>query len=251
MITVNSNARDDSASEGNFSTSKDRVKQVFSGIAGDYDRANSFISFGQIGRWRSRLISEIYFQSGQRVLDLGCGTGVLTTGIAERLDSGEVIGVDLSPEMISQRKDENDGGEDLSVEFEVGDATSLDFDTGYFDVVTSAFMLRNVDNLTAAISEMRRVVKPGGHVFTLELAKPKAAVFRPVYFTYFNHVLPWVGKLIHGSRDPYYHLTTSLKRFPDQDKLGRLFERVGLQDVSYKELTFGIAAIHSGEKPKG
>ncbi|MFP3953403.1 MAG: ubiquinone/menaquinone biosynthesis methyltransferase [Candidatus Acetothermia bacterium] len=248
MIIVNSNSTDNTTSEENFSTSKDRVKQVFSGIAGDYDRVNEFISFGQIGRWRRALLSEIDLKDGQRVLDLGCGTGMLTREIVNSLRIGEVVGVDLSPEMINQGVKEGNCTEDLKVEFKVGDATSLDFATGYFDVVTSAFMLRNVESLTSAVSEMRRVVKPGGRVVTLELAKPKLATFRTIYLSYFNHILPWMGKLLHGRRDPYCHLTTSLKRFPDQDELKQLFERAGLQEVSYKELTFGIAAIHSGVK---
>ncbi|MBS3824971.1 class I SAM-dependent methyltransferase, partial [Candidatus Bipolaricaulota bacterium] len=117
-----------------------------------------------------------------------------------------------------------------------------------FDVVTSAFTLRNVSDLTKVISEMKRVAKPGGTVYSLELAKPRSLGFREIYRVYFDKILPLLGGIIQGNTAPYRYLAESLKKFPDQDKLKRLFQKAGLLEVEYHELFGGVAGIHQGEK---
>ena len=230
-------------------TGREKVKGIFAEIVSEYDRVNTVISFGQIGRWRSELVSEMEIPEGGRVLDLGCGTGKLTGLVAAEFSPGKIVGVDLTPDMIERAKRllaERDGRN--NIKFIEGAGENLPQTDGYFDVVTSAFALRNMEDLPRVMSEMARVVKPGGKVYSLELSKPKIPVFRELYYFYFDRVLPFIGKAIQGKMDPYRYLSRSLKRFPDQDKLKQLYQNAGFTKVSYRELFGGIAAIHSGEK---
>jgi demethylmenaquinone methyltransferase/2-methoxy-6-polyprenyl-1,4-benzoquinol methylase len=228
--------------------SHEKVRKIFTSIAGDYDRVNKVISLGQIDRWRHRLVATMELGKGKSVLDLGCGTGKLTRLIADRIGEGSILGVDLTPEMIDIAKRRlPEKYEDL-VEFSLGAGEDLEVRSNCFDVATSAFTLRNVDNLSKVISEMRRVVKPGGRVYSLELAKPTIPGFREVYRFYFDRILPVIGGMVQGSSEPYRYLAESLKRFPDQNKLKRLYQKAGLVDVKYDELFGGIAAIHRATK---
>ncbi|MCF7876064.1 ubiquinone/menaquinone biosynthesis methyltransferase [Candidatus Bipolaricaulota bacterium] len=226
----------------------DRVREIFSSIAREYDKVNTVISFGQIGRWRRKLVSEMNIPERGSVLDLGCGTGELTRLIAGEIDEGKVCGVDLTPEMIEIADARLPKKYRNRVDFAVGKGEELELDSNSFDVATSAFTLRNVEYLPGVISELKRVVKPGGKIYSLELSKPQIPVFREIYFFYFNRILPTLGKLFQGNRGPYKYLTESLKKFPNQDKLKKIFQEAGLTGVSYKELFGGIAAIHRGKK---
>jgi len=236
-------------SEGTGSdSSHDRVRSIFTEIASDYDRVNRVISLGLIDRWRYRLVSEMEFMEGSSILELGCGTGKLTRLIAERLGEGRVLGVDLTPGMVEiARRTLPAEYEDL-VDFSIGAGENLDLESNSFDLVTSAFTLRNVKDLEKVISEMKRVVKPGGQVYSLELAKPTIPGFSEIYRFYFDRVLPWIGGVVHGDPKPYRYLADSLKRFPNQEKLKKLFVQAGLAEVEIQELFGGIAAIHRGTK---
>jgi demethylmenaquinone methyltransferase/2-methoxy-6-polyprenyl-1,4-benzoquinol methylase len=228
--------------------SHDKVRKIFTSIADDYDRVNKVISLGQIDRWRHRLVATMEIGKGESILDLGCGTGKLTRLIAYRICEGSILGIDLTPEMIDIAKRRlPEKYEDL-VEFSLGAGENLEVRSNCFDVVTSAFTLRNVDNLSKVISEMRRVVKPGGKIYSLELAKPTIPGFREVYRFYFDRILPIIGGIVQGSAEPYRYLAESLKRFPDQNKLKRLYRQAGLVNVRYDELSGGIAAIHRATK---
>jgi demethylmenaquinone methyltransferase/2-methoxy-6-polyprenyl-1,4-benzoquinol methylase len=225
-----------------------RVREIFTGIAGEYDRVNTVISLGQIGRWRRKLVETMDLSEKDKVLDLGCGTGQLTRLIAESVPKGEIVGVDLTPEMIEEARRALSERFSSAVNFQTGKGESLDLDTGYFDTATSAFTLRNVEDVRQVLSEMQRVVKPGGKVFTLELAKPSIPLFSNLYFFYFNNILPLLGGLVYGETGPYRYLTESLRKFPNQERLKDIYIDIGLEEVTYEELFGGIAAIHSGRK---
>lgn len=231
-----------------YESKSEKVKDIFTNIAGDYDRVNRVISFGQIGRWRKRLLEKLEKSEAERVLDLGCGSGQLTRLIADNVKTEEIVGVDLTPEMIEKARAKLPETYGQKVRFLISKGESLDLPTDYFDLATSAFTLRNVEDISQVLSEMRRVVKPGGKVINLELAKPQFPVFRQLYYFYFNDILPILGGFIHGSTAPYRYLTESLKNFPDQENLKKIFQGAGLKDVYYDELFGGIAAIHSGTK---
>jgi len=236
-------------SEGTGSAgSHDRVRRIFTEIASDYDRVNRVISLGQIDRWRSRLVSEMELIEGSSILDLGCGTGKLTRLIAKRLGEGSILGVDLTPGMVEIARRTLPTEYEGMVDFSIGAGENLDLQSNSFDLITSAFTLRNVNSLEEVISEMKRVVKPGGRVYSLELAKPTIPGFREIYRFYFDRILPRLGGIVHGDSKPYRYLADSLKRFPNQEKLKKLFEQAGLAEVEIQELFGGIAAIHRGTK---
>lgn len=231
-----------------YESKAQRVRDIFTGIAGEYDRVNTVISLGQIGRWRRKLVETMDLSEKDKVLDLGCGTGQLTRLIAESVSNGEIVGVDLTPEMIEEARRALSERFSSAVNFQTGKGESLDLDTGYFDIATSAFTLRNVEDVRQVLSEMQRVVKPGGKVFTLELAKPSIPLFSNLYFFYFNNILPLLGGLVYGETGPYRYLTESLKQFPNQEKLKDIYIDIGLEEATYEELFGGVAAIHSGRK---
>lgn len=229
-------------------SSHEEVKKIFTEIADDYDRVNRIISLGQIDRWRHRLVSVMEIPERGNILDLGCGTGKLTRLIADKMSNGRIVGIDLTPEMIEIARNMLPSEYKNIVDFSLGAGEDLDLPTDSFDVVTSAFTLRNVDNLTKVISEMRRVVKPGGKVYSLELAKPTFPGFREIYRFYFDKILPLIGGLVQGDSKPYKYLAESLRRFPNQTKLKELYENSGLTEVGFQEIFGGIAAIHQGTK---
>jgi len=231
-----------------YESKAQRVREIFTGIAGKYDRVNTVISLGQIGRWRRKLLEVMDPSEEAKVLDLGCGTGQLTRLLADSAPEGEIVGVDLTPEMIEEAKKELPARYGSTVDFKTGKGESLDLETSYFDSAASAFTLRNVEDIRQVLSEMERVVKPGGKVYTLELAKPSTPLFSDLYFFYFNNLLPLLGGLVYGEMGPYRYLTESLKQFPNQEKLKDIYIDLGLKEVTYEELFGGVAAIHSGRK---
>lgn len=224
------------------------VKETFGRIAEHYDYINKVISWGRIGKWRMKLVEFAEPPEDGRALDLGSGTGEVALSLANRMPKGEVIGVDFCPPMIEIAKQKLKASHKKNIKFILGNGMGLDFPSNYFHLATCAFALRNMEDVHQVLSEMKRVVKPGGQVLSLDLAKPKSRIFRTLYFAYFNHLLPLIGSLIHGSREPYQYLTDSLRHFPNQDSLKDIYIQVGLKKVQYLELSNGIVAIHKGEK---
>jgi demethylmenaquinone methyltransferase/2-methoxy-6-polyprenyl-1,4-benzoquinol methylase len=183
-----------------------------------------------------------------QVLDLCSGTGEVTVALARRVTHGKVTGVDFCPDMFARAKEKLTEEQKGRINFVLGDAMNLNFPSDFFDNVTMAFALRNVEDIVQVLQEMKRVVKPGKKIFTLDLAKPPQPIFRTFYHKYFNYIVPLLGKIIHGRREPYEYLIKSLKSFPDQETLKDIFVQVGFKRVNYFTLSWGIAAIHTAEK---
>ncbi len=228
-----------------------RVREMFAAIAARYDLLNHLLSGNIDQRWR-RLVAATVYQTlpgGEgRILDVACGTGDLSLTIAGE-GNAQVVGLDFCRPMleIAAAKSSRRGA---NIPFIEGDALALPFRDCSFDGVTIAFGLRNLASVESGLVELLRVVKPGARLAVLEFSRPKYAVFRGLFRVYFTKVLPFVGGLISGSKGAYQYLPDSVSRFPDQDELSTLMRDAGFEEVTYKNLTGGIAALHLGRRPQ-
>ena len=226
------------------------VHRVFSDIAFRYDLLNSLLSLNQDKYWRKKAVQLAGVRSGSQVLDVCCGTGMLTIELAKATTpSGTVTGLDFCQNMLDQAVlNINKTAYQNQISLLQGNAMELPFADNSFDCATIAFALRNVPDIKGAVSEMRRVVKPGGMVLSLELSKPSVPIFKQLYYLYFEQLLPLLGRLGVGLDGPYRWLPESLRLFPHQKAVQEIFSTVGLKDASYTELTGGIVSIHTGIK---
>ena len=221
---------------------------MFAGIAGRYDLLNHLLSGNVDKRWRREVARSLSpsLIGGARVLDVACGTGDLSFVLADA-GAGRVVGLDFCRPMleVARRKAEADS---RAVPFVEGDALSLPFADGTFDAVTIAFGLRNLASVEGGLGELLRVTRPGGAVFVLEFSRPNVPGFRALFRFYFTRVLPRIGGWVSGSRGAYEYLPDSVTRFPDQRRLAELMRAEGFEGVVYKNLTGGIAALHTGAR---
>jgi len=227
-----------------------RVREMFAAIAARYDLLNHLLSGNIDKRWR-RLVAETLYRglpSSGRILDVACGTGDLSLTLHGN-GNAKIVGLDFCRPMldIAAAKSLERGAK---VPFIEGDALALPFRDSSFDGVTIAFGLRNLASVESGLCELQRVLKPGGSVAVLEFSKPRNAILRGVFSLYFRKLLPIVGGLISGSRGAYRYLPDSVSRFPDQRELSELMTKTGFEEVTYRNLTGGIAALHLGRRPQ-
>lgn len=229
-----------------FSEGKEKyVHELFSSIARRYDMMNTVLSFGLDKYWR-RVAARLALPSGTgRALDVCCGTGMLTLEMASSTD-GQVVGVDFCEEMLAVARQRARKRGARNVEFIWGDALNLPFEDSSFDCATIAFALRNVTDIKACLGEMARVVRPGGRVVSLDLARPSGRFFSHLYFLYFERIIPLLGRLGVRKKGPYEYLVYSLRVFPHQLEILEIFREAGLRSPRVYELTGGIVAVHMG-----
>ena len=225
------------------------VREMFAGIAGRYDLLNHVLSLNIDKRWRRIVSAElrsILDDPNARVLDVACGTGDLSLEL-NRGSKAKVIGTDFCRPMLAFAKTKSEN-EAHTIPYIEGDAMGLPFSNGEFDAVTIAFGLRNLANVSEGLKELRRILKPGGRLAVLEVSAPIVPCFGQLFNFYFSHVLPRIGGAVSGSRGAYEYLPDSVSKFPNQKKLAALMESTGFETVKYKNLTGGIAALHTGTK---
>ena len=225
------------------------VRAMFSGIAGRYDLLNHVLSLNIDKRWR-RLVRQrlqtILDDRNAVILDVACGTGDLSIELQSHAKA-KVIGTDFCRPMLTVAAEKN-GANSLSIPYIESDAMNLGFANDSFDAVTIAFGLRNLSNFRDGLAELRRVLKPGGRLVVLEFSAPIVPGFRQLFSFYFTRVLPRIGGAVSGSRGAYEYLPDSVSKFPDQTRLVEMMSEIGFSSIDYKNLTGGIAAIHSGVK---
>jgi len=181
------------------------------------------------------------------LLDVACGTGDLSLVIAEACGA-RVVGVDFCRPMLDIAARKSADAPQRTIPFVEGDALRLPFADEKFDAATIAFGLRNLSDVAGGLGELRRILKPGGRLVVLEFSRPVVPGFRALFQFYFSRVLPRVGGLVSGSRGAYEYLPDSVSKFPDQARLASLLKEVGFENVDYRNLTGGIAALHSGTR---
>ncbi|MBE3571851.1 MAG: demethylmenaquinone methyltransferase [Moorella humiferrea] len=226
------------------------VRGIFNAIAPRYDLLNTILSFNCDRRWRRFTVAQTGLKPGYKALDVCCGTGMLSLELARAVaPDGQVVGLDFSPRMleIASSRLANDPNGHL-VRLVEGNAIDLPFPDNSFDCATIAFGLRNLPDIKKGLAEMRRVVRPGGRVVSLELAKPTLPFFKQLYYLYFDYLVPLIGRLGVGLDGPYSYLPRSLKGYPHQAEILQYFRELGLDNARYFELTGGIVAVHVGIK---
>lgn len=216
---------------------------MFDEVAPTYDKTNDLLSFGQSRLWRGIVAKAVDPKSGQSVLDMAAGTGSSTAAFAR--PGVRLVAGDFSEGMLAQGRKRHP-----EIEFVFADATKLPFKAQEFDATTISFGLRNVVDVEAALSEMFRVTKPGGRIVICEFSKVTNPVLRPFYNFYLRKVLPAFSSLASKTPEAYAYLSESIDAWPDQRTLAAKIEKAGYQKVTFRNLSFGIVAIHVGFKPK-
>jgi demethylmenaquinone methyltransferase/2-methoxy-6-polyprenyl-1,4-benzoquinol methylase len=210
---------------------------MFDGVAAKYDLTNDVLSMGQDRLWRRAVARALDVRAGERVLDLGAGTGTSSLPFADA--GARVVPCDFSIGMLKEGKKRRP---DLPLT--AGDATRLPFADGVFDAVTISFALRNVHDPDAALREMRRVTRPGGRLVVCEFSHPVFGPFRTVYTEYLMRALPQVATAVSSNPDAYVYLAESIRAWPDQRGLAARLKDAGWSAVAWRNLTGGIVALH-------
>jgi demethylmenaquinone methyltransferase/2-methoxy-6-polyprenyl-1,4-benzoquinol methylase len=220
-----------------------QVREMFDRIAGIYDRLNTVMTAGLHHQWRRRAADLACLGRGDRALDVATGTGDLALELARRVTpSGEVVGVDFAERMLELARAKAGG---LPLSFEVGNALALPFADNEFSAATVGFGARNFADLERGLSEMARVVRPGGRVVVLEITTPTRRPLSTFFELWFDRAVPALGR-IAGDPQAYQYLPNSVRRFPGPEQLAGAMSRCGLADIRYLITGGGIIAVHVG-----
>jgi demethylmenaquinone methyltransferase/2-methoxy-6-polyprenyl-1,4-benzoquinol methylase len=224
------------------------VREVFDHVASRYDLMNDLMSGGIHRRWKAELIDRLKPRPGEILLDLAGGTGDIARRFLDRGgQTGQVIVCDINAAMVSAGRDRAlDDGLFNGITWLVSDAEDLPLVDASVDCCTVSFGLRNVTRKERALEEVRRVLKPAGRFFCLEFSQVEAPLLRRLYDLYSFTVLPRLGAVVARDREAYQYLVESIRRFPPQAELAAMMGRAGFEQVSWRNLSGGIAAIHSG-----
>ena len=228
-----------------------RVKGVFDSVASKYDLMNDLMSAGVHRLWKDAMVDWLDPAPGLKVLDVGGGTGDIALRIARRLKDrpGHVTICDINHEMLKagrQRADFKALAGGVGFDWVCGDAEALPVPSRTMDAYTIAFCIRNVTHIDRALAEARRVLKPGGRFLCLEFSRVDVPVLDSLYDLWSFNALPEIGARVAGDRDSYRYLAESIRRFPPQKDFAAMIEQAGFAQVKVRNLSGGIAALHSG-----
>ncbi len=231
------------------------VRGVFDSVADNYDIMNDLMSMGIHRPWKDTLIRMIRPKAGLNYLDVAGGTGDIAFRIKKKINAqrptkeGDITLLDLNPNMLSVGRDRAmNTGKGTDFNWVCGNAEYLPLEDESQDVYTIAFGLRNVTHIDTALTEAHRILKPGGRFFCLEFSKVQVPLMDKVYDLYSKNVIPFLGEKIANDRESYQYLIESIRKFPTQELLKRRIESAGFKNCHIRNLSFGIAAIHSASK---
>jgi demethylmenaquinone methyltransferase/2-methoxy-6-polyprenyl-1,4-benzoquinol methylase len=225
------------------------VHGVFSRVASKYDVMNDLMSLGIHRIWKDAMIDWLAPRSGQRLLDVAGGTGDVAFRFLKRAPAATAVVCDLTePMLVEGRKRAEAAKLAESLDWVVGDAMALPFPDNIFDVYTISFGIRNVTRIPDALAEAYRVLKPGGRILVLEFSQIPNELMQKAYDIYSFSVIPVMGQIVANDRDSYQYLVESIRKFPDQETFATMIRGAGFGQVKYRNLSMGIAALHSGWK---
>ena len=226
-----------------------RVQGVFNSVASKYDIMNDVMSVGIHRVWKEAMMDWLAPRSGQKLLDVAGGTGDISFNFLKRAGYGHATVLDLTePMLIEGRKRAEADKMAENLDWVVGDAMALPFGDNSFDVYTISFGIRNVTRPQDALAEAYRVLKPGGRLMVLEFSHLPNDAMQKLYDLYSFNVIPRMGHVIAGDRDSYQYLVESIRKFPDQETFLAMIREAGFGQAKYRNLTMGVAALHSGWK---
>jgi len=222
---------------------------MFNQIAFRYDFLNHFLSAGTDKSWRKKAIRELGSVKPKTILDVATGTADMPIMMMKYLSPERIVGIDISEGMLDLGKKKIvKYGFQKFISLQTGDAEEIPFSDASFDGITVAFGVRNFQNLEKGLSEMWRVLKPGGKLVILEFSRPEKGFFLPFYKTYLRCIAPRIGKLFSGNKEAYRYLNESVNAFPEGSVFMGILEKAGYQESQYKKLSLGICAIYTGIK---
>lgn len=226
-----------------------RVQGVFNSVASKYDVMNDVMSMGIHRVWKDAMMDWLAPRAGQRLLDVAGGTGDISFRFLKRAGHGHATVLDLTePMLVEGRKRAEAGAMAEQLDWVVGDAMNLPFEDNSFDVYTISFGIRNVTRPQEALNEAYRVLKPGGRLMVLEFSQLPNAGMQWAYDRYSFNVIPKMGQLIANDSESYQYLVESIRKFPDQETFLGMVKEAGFENAKYRNLTMGVAALHSGWK---
>jgi demethylmenaquinone methyltransferase/2-methoxy-6-polyprenyl-1,4-benzoquinol methylase len=227
---------------------KEEVATMFNNISRRYDFLNHFLSLGIDRIWRKKAVNMLRELKPQRILDLASGTGDFAIA-SLKLQPKEIIGMDISEGMLAVGKEKmKKKGVETIISMRLGDSENLPFEDNYFDAITVGFGVRNYENLSKGLTEMLRVVRPGGKIIILEFSKPKKFPVKHYFAFHSKYIIPFFGKYISKDDKAYAYLPESVQAFPEGMDFMKILQSIGYKNVSEKLVSGGIATIYSGDK---
>jgi len=227
---------------------KEQVEEMFDNISGKYDFLNRSLSFGIDVWWRKRMMKELRQVHPAKILDVATGTADVALE-AVSLKPESIIGIDISEGMLSiGRIKIEKRGLSQKISLQKADSENLPFENDSFDAVTVAFGVRNFENLEKGLSEINRVLKPGGKLVILEFSRPSLPVIKQVYDFYFRTICPWWGKIISSDFSAYKYLYDSVRAFPEGKDFTNIAASAGMKEMKAKRVTLGIVSLYTGVK---
>lgn len=229
---------------------KGQVEEMFDRISHRYDLLNHLLSVNIDKLWRRKAVKLLASHHPEKILDIATGTADFALAAA-RLSPRKITGIDLSEGMlkIGRQKIEKKGIS-ATIELLKADSENLPFDDALFDAAVVGFGVRNFENLEKGLSEIYRVLQPGGIFIVLEFSRPRNTIFKQLYYFYFNKILPLLGRLVSKDDSAYTYLPESVREFPDGESFISILEKTGYHNCSWHPQTFGIASIYKAQKPE-
>lgn len=232
------------------SSKKTQVRQMFDGISPQYDLMNRIISGGIDIKWRKNVVSMLIEKQPEKILDVATGTGDLAIALLQT-KATEIIGIDISEGMLDIGKQKVRNNQwDQKIKMQIGDSENIDYPDDYFDAATVAFGLRNFENLDKGLSEILRVLRPGGDLIILETAVPNNYLLRQFYHLYTQFIMPVIGNLFSKDKSAYQYLSDSAAAFPFGKAFNNILAKNGFIEIEDIPQTLGVASIYRAQKPE-